>query len=79
MARYQADKLQQWAMTLSMFQYEIEHVPGEENVWGDLLSRWGAQQDPPVARMAKLAVVQRVSPLQERDFVWPTQGELMEA
>jgi hypothetical protein len=78
MARYQADKLQRWAMTLTMFRYEIEHVSGEDNVWGDLLSRWGAQQDPPVARMAQLAVVQKVSPLQDKAFDWPTQGELVE-
>jgi len=42
MDRYQADKLQRWALSLMPFQYIIEHVPGEMNVWGDLLSRWGA-------------------------------------
>jgi hypothetical protein len=62
-----------------MFRYEIEHVSGEDNVWGDLLSRWGVKQDRPVARMAQLAVVQKVSPLQEKEFDWPTQGELVEA
>lgn len=39
MQRYQADKLQRWAMALTCFQYEIEHIRGEDNVWGDLLSR----------------------------------------
>ncbi|KAE9040561.1 hypothetical protein PR001_g7013 [Phytophthora rubi] len=42
MTRYQADKLQRWAMPLLAFRYVIEHVPGEVNAWGDLLSRWGA-------------------------------------
>lgn len=45
MARHQADKLQRWALSLLSFQYVIEHVPGEANVWGDLLSRWGAGGD----------------------------------
>lgn len=43
MARYQADKLQRWALLLISFRYVIEHVPGETNAWGDLLSSWGAE------------------------------------
>ncbi len=26
---------------LNTFTYDIRHIPGEANVWGDLLSRWG--------------------------------------
>jgi hypothetical protein len=82
MARYQADKLQRWALSLLSFRYVIEHVPGEANAWGDLLSRWGAGQDQPADRagvqIARLAVVERVSPLEESDFVWPTEAELKE-
>ncbi|KAH9094099.1 hypothetical protein Ae201684P_016714 [Aphanomyces euteiches] len=44
MARYQAHKLQRWAMVMATFPYTLEHVAGEANVWGDLLSRWGAAQ-----------------------------------
>jgi transposase InsO family protein len=79
MARYQADKLQRWAMSLMSFKYVIEHVPGESNVWGDLLSRWGAgtpSERPMPARMARLVVTERVSPLQEKDFVWPDEEEI---
>jgi hypothetical protein len=39
--RYLADKLARWAMILDTFTYDIHHIPGEANVWGDLLSRWG--------------------------------------
>ena len=78
MARYQADKLQRWAMALTMFEFEIEHVAGDDNVWGDLLSRWGAagRQPPQECRMQSLAIVKRVSPLQEPEFQWPSEQEI---
>ncbi|KAE9356250.1 hypothetical protein PF008_g3693 [Phytophthora fragariae] len=80
MARYQADKLQHWTMSLLVFRYVIEHVPGEVNAWGDLLSRWGAgpalKQERTSRRVARLAVVQRVSPLEDPEFVWPAETEI---
>ena len=36
----QADRLERWAVFLRAFDYVIEHVPGEVNVWADMLSRW---------------------------------------
>ena len=39
MAKYQADKLQRWALVMSTFPYTIESVSGEDNVWGNLLIR----------------------------------------
>jgi hypothetical protein len=42
--RYLADKLARWAVALSSFRYTIKHVAGDDNVWGDLLSRWGHQR-----------------------------------
>ncbi|GMF34640.1 unnamed protein product [Phytophthora fragariaefolia] len=83
MARYQADKLQRWALSLLIFIYVIEHVPGEANVWGDLLSRWGATKIPTAAptgaRMSRLATVERVSPLNAVDFVWSSEDEIRAA
>ncbi|KAE9051957.1 hypothetical protein PR001_g948 [Phytophthora rubi] len=62
------------------FQYIIEHVPGDVNVWGDLLSRWGAGQvredEHEATRVARLAVVERVSPLEDPEFVWPSETEI---
>ena len=42
----QADRLERWAVFLRAFDYIIEHVPGEANVWADMLSRWapGSQE-----------------------------------
>lgn len=72
MPKFQADRLQRWAMTLTMFNYVIEHVSGERNVRGDLLSRWGAPSDGPqdqvsrVTRMSALMVTRRVSTPRDR-------------
>ena len=77
-ARYQADKLQRWAMTLTGYRYVVEHVGGEDNVWGDLLSRWGAS--PPGASPVVVRALMRVppvSPLQDNDFAWPTMEEVI--
>ncbi|KAH9114827.1 hypothetical protein LEN26_013016 [Aphanomyces euteiches] len=78
MAKYQADKLQRWALVMSTFPYTIECLPGDTNVWGDLLSRWGsAQSSRTIARVRKLLHV--VSPLQQNDFEWPTAKSILEA
>ena len=67
LARYQAHKLERWALVLSSFPYTIECLPGDDNVWGDLLSRWGACEDPvPMKSVRHLVTV--VSPLQQADF-----------
>ncbi|GMF48914.1 unnamed protein product [Phytophthora fragariaefolia] len=80
MARYRADKLQRWALSLMYLKYVIEHVPGEVNAWGDLLRRWGAGPAFPAEstarRVARLAVVDLVPPLQEAEFVWPSEGDI---
>ncbi len=35
-----SQRLQSWQGILGTLDYQIEHVPGEENHWGDMLSRW---------------------------------------
>jgi hypothetical protein len=36
-----AERLERWAMALRAHNYVIEHIKGTDNVWADLLSRWG--------------------------------------
>ncbi len=38
--RHIVSKVQRWASLLSLFDYIIEHVSGEENVFADILTRW---------------------------------------
>ncbi|KAH9128004.1 hypothetical protein LEN26_009174 [Aphanomyces euteiches] len=40
MQRHQADRIQRWAMVLTGYTYTIVHIPGDSNVWADMLSRW---------------------------------------
>jgi hypothetical protein len=38
----QADRLERWAVFMRAFEYVIEHIPGDANIWADMLSRWAA-------------------------------------
>jgi hypothetical protein len=68
-----AAKLIRWALKMSSYQYTIEHVPGVENLWPDLLTRWAA----PVARGRLAALMLApLSPTEDADFVWPTALEI---
>ncbi len=42
--KYAADKLQRWSLLLMGYDYMIVHLPGEQNVWVDLLSRRGTSE-----------------------------------
>jgi hypothetical protein len=47
-------RLQRWASLLFSFHYTIEHIAGENNLFPDLLSRWGAPKRK--LRMASLSL-----------------------
>jgi len=78
MPRHVLTKVQRWAMRLSQFEYSIIHIPGVENCWADLLSRWGAsdpdntQSSPRIAALLKAPVAPDLQP----DFEWPTEKEI---
>ena len=69
--RHTANKLQRWALILMNFNYKIAHIPGLENVWGDLLSRWGSS----TTKICTLFQVPR-SPILDAEFKWPSLGEI---
>ncbi|KAF1317985.1 Dynein heavy chain, partial [Globisporangium splendens] len=48
-------KLQRWAMRLTGYIYTIEHIPGEHNLWADIVSRWGRSSDSQSAPKKLLA------------------------
>ena len=44
------DKLCRWASKLFAFKYVIEHIPGESNIWADILSRWKGDGEQKILR-----------------------------
>ncbi|OWZ11615.1 hypothetical protein PHMEG_00015334 [Phytophthora megakarya] len=80
-------KLLRWAMKLMNYRYVVEHVPGEHNVWVDMISRWARNHIPTLKRLrttraAPAADSQPVSalrPLDDDHFEWPTLDKLREA
>jgi hypothetical protein len=80
-------RLDRWILRLRGYRYEIKHIAGQENLWSDLLSRWGAP-DLPDIRPDSLCSVRRqrniarhvatpvVEPLKE--FLFPTKRKLRE-
>ena len=47
-----AQRLENWKAVLGQYRYAIEHIPGERNCWGDLLSRWVKVPSVPVRSVA---------------------------
>lgn len=43
MSHQTASELMRWAIKLSAFRYVVEDLPGERNVWADMLTRWAVQ------------------------------------
>ncbi|ETV97426.1 hypothetical protein H310_09756 [Aphanomyces invadans] len=56
-------------LLLMGYDYEIHDIPGESNVWADLLSRWGS---PLKSICAITSEPLLVSPLRSNSFKWPT-------
>ena len=51
------------------YQYEIVHIPGEDNVWADLLSRWGCERSVCAATFTE-------SPQLNKKFIWRSVSEI---
>ena len=66
MAKHRASKLMRWAIKLSAFRYVIEHLPGEINVWADMLTRWAVSPkrkvDATKVLRAKLLMLASINP-----------------
>lgn len=73
-AKHTANKVFRWSLALSTYNYAIAAIPGDVNVWADLLSRWGS----PVTAAIKSHIyrLMSVSPLQDSAFDWPSPDEI---
>jgi hypothetical protein len=68
-----AAKLIRCALRLSTYHYTIEHVPGDDNVWADMFTRWAAPRPQLRAKALKLSLL---APSLAADFEWPNAGEI---
>jgi RNase H-like domain found in reverse transcriptase/Integrase zinc binding domain len=69
-----AAKLIRWALKLSSYRYAIEHVPGVDNIWSDMLTRWAAPTK--LVRVSNLMLA-TTAPTEHDDFDWPTAQEII--
>jgi len=55
----------------------IEHIPGDSNIWADIVSRWKGDGDQKILRPT-LKVLQwnGVCPLVNEQFFWPGLDEI---
>ena len=86
-----ADKLARWAAKLFAYEYVIEHISGEDNVWADLMSRWrssnqskglmtqsmNSRSEGMIAAIVSKPGVPR--PMHDESFKWPTMKEIQTA
>jgi hypothetical protein len=79
-------RLLRWAARIMTYRYTIEHIGGEDNLWADLISRWGCTTTSPVAWQAKrytrrtnkktptLPSTLAIRPL--GNLVWPSMADI---
>jgi len=66
-------KVLRWAVRLSIYNYTCIHIPGTENVWADLLSRWAVPNM--VRRIIRVPLLPSAA---SEDFIWPSNAEISE-
>ena len=66
-------RLQRWSLMLQQYNYTIDHVPGDENKFADLLSRFGYVNRSVRVRNISTSVVR---PLTDVEFIWPSLEEI---
>ena len=76
-------ELIRWAIKLSAFRYVVIHLPGDPNVWADMLTRWAVN---PVRRInssnnprAKALMVAPINPGVDSQLDWPNIEDIKEA
>ena len=93
-------RLYRWALRLSEVRYRVYHIPGQFNVFADMLTRWGARVEPVKVLTAAASalsvsapsldhpedaseyldfIYDRVRPLYQPDFAWPSESSILAA
>ena len=78
LGRHVVSKVQRWAFYLSRFDYSIEHIRGEDNVFADILTRWTKgyrqREDKKAVCSVLLQEAEQLSP-NAGSVVWPDIAE----
>lgn len=77
--RHTTSKLTRWAIKLSTYRFEIEHVAGVRNVWADLLTRWAVQPSSYVKYSSALRRIMMapVNPSLQQEFDRPCLEDII--
>ena len=84
LGRHVVSKVQRWALYLSSFQYTIEHVSGNKNVFADILTRWlkGYRRNTDRTSVKAVRSIVQATQMMEsplsRDFDWPDKERVKE-
>ena len=80
MPKHVFNKIQRWALMLAAFRYEVVHIPGTENIWADLMSRWGTPTPPTSIALLRRAMstlfTAPLAPYIDEKIEWPTAEEV---
>ena len=70
-----------WALKISEFRYVIEHVPGERNVWADMLTRWAVESPPMGVKSWKISrlLTAPINPSVVEEFDQPSKADIIAA
>ena len=77
MKKTQLHRLHRWAIELMQFNYTIVHLPGKDNAWADLLSRWEQAPTVPSVAVCRILTPHRTTSLALSE--WPGKEELMKS
>jgi Integrase zinc binding domain len=71
-ARHSASKLFRVVLILSVSRYTIEFLPGDCNIWADLMTRWGTPDVVPtiLARCIRGIFCATIAPSLDSEFEW---------
>lgn len=84
LGRHVVCKVQRWALYLSRFNYVIEHIEGENNVFADIMTRWLRRYRTDIRSMRKITRAHKPpwqiipSPSQP-NFIWPKWKSIIQA
>lgn len=73
MSKAASQRLKHWRTFLRQYRFTIVHIPGAENNWGDLLSRFRPKQPATMPLRATAVFSDRST-----DYPWPTKQTIRE-